>query len=551
MALNINTPGVYIQELPAMPGGITGVPTSVAAFVGATEAGPVNTPAFISSWASYQQQFGNLSWQAMVPWAVHAFFAEGGSCCWVVRAADAAQASAASLCTGPLTVHAASPGLWGNALHVMIGNAGSDSAPAATEAPVFSLSVLLDASISNDPAGPFALLHDYVQANGLAAQVIQGVGGAVDGKAWYLLERFNGLTSTNLAQQVAETVNAQSIFVRAKVAPPAAGTAPQRPPNGGPMPLAGGEVPQLDVVAATLALDTAETLSNFAQRISLLATPDTPLATAADGAASIAAQGSLVQSGLQYCQNLGNVFYVVDPPHGLDVPGVLAFKTGQGTAPGGNPTPLTSAFGALYYPWVFANHPQTGTSVPMPPSGTVLGRYAATDASVGVWSAPAGVSNGVLQSVTQLAYPLTDADQDTLNPQGINCLRHFNNYGNVIWGARTLSADLDWTYVSVRRLVIYVEQSLAASLQWTVFEVNGLPLWIRVTAEVNNFLSALWRDGGLVGPTATSAYGVTCNESNNTPQDILDGILNVTVMLAVTHPAEFLVLTLQLPTATP
>lgn len=546
-----HTPGVSIQALPATPTIIAGVPTSIAAFMGVTESGPVNTPTFIDSWARFQQQFGGLVWQAMVPWAVHAFFAEGGSACWVVRAADPAKAKAASLCTGPLTLRAASPGLWGNALHIMVSSAGSGNAPGAAEAPVFSLSVLLDASLSNDPAGPNALLHDYVQANGLAGQVVQGVDGAVDGKAWYLLERFNGLTASNLAQQVADTVNAQSLFVRASVAAPAAGTAPQRPPNGGPTPLAGGGVPQWDMAVALQALGSAAAPHSAGQGFSLLAAPDIPLATAADGTPSIAEQGSLVQSGLQFCQNLGSAFYVADPPHGLDVANMLAFKAGAGEAPQGNPTPLNSAWGALYYPWVFTQHPQTGTSVPMPPSGAVLGRYAATDTSVGVWSAPAGVNNGLMQSVTQLACPLTDDEQGRLNPQGINGLRHFSSYGNVIWGARTLSADPDWTYVSVRRLVIYVEQSLYVGLQWTVFEVNSLPLWVRVTAEVDNFLQALWREGGLVGTNAASAYQVTCNASNNTPQDIVNGRLNVHIMLAVTHPAEFLVLALQLPTATP
>ncbi|MGE3348967.1 MAG: phage tail sheath family protein [Ramlibacter sp.] len=533
MVLNLATPGVYVQELPGSPG-ITGVSTSVAAFVGVTASGPVQTPTRVSSWNEYQQHFGGLAWNAMVSWAVYGFFAEGGGPCHVVQAADLAKATAARLCTGPLTLSAATPGAWGNALHVRVSNtplpAGSGANPTT---PLFDLSVLLDPALLAPPGGPVARLLAFVQANTLASVEI-------DGKRWVVLEQFSRFTAGSLLNgELASRVNGQSIFVRVAVAPL---TEPQRPANTGALALAGGSEPRLDLASALTALDSVPD-------ISLLALPDTVSATGPDGEVSVAVQATQIQTGLQYCETRTSLFMVADPPAELDVPGVLSFKTGAGTAPGGNPQALNSAYGALYYPWVFVFHAPSATQVPMPPSGPVLGRYVYTDQSAGVFKAPAGVTDGALPSVTQLATQLTDSEQGQLNPQGINGLRNLINYGNVIWGARTLSVDLQWTYVSVRRLVIYVEQSLRQGLQWVTFAPDANPTWAAVTAQVSQFLTGLWQAGGLFGATAAEAFFVTCDASNNPPEAQMQGVLYVTVGLAVTHPAEFIVLQVSQPVA--
>ncbi|MCW5650969.1 MAG: phage tail sheath family protein [Ramlibacter sp.] len=530
MALNLSTPGVYVQEPPASSHPMVGVATSVPAFVGVTASGPDTTPVPVHSWDEYQQQFGGLAWNAMVSWAVYGFFAEGGSRCYVVRAPDLAQASAAHMWTGPLAVHAITPGAWGNALCVCVSDAAAQPPDGSEGAsPAFSFNVLMDPTLPAPPGGPVARLQSLVQGNSLPSMV-------VDGKSWVVLEQFSGFTAASLQNgELTSRVNNLSILVRLAVAPL---NQPQRPANTGALPLSGGTEPRLDVPTALRALDLVTELS-------LLALPDSVSATAPDGTVSLAAQAAQIQAGLQYCEARTSLFMVADPPAGLDVNSVIAFKTGTGTAPEGNAAPLVSSYGAIYYPWAFVFNAATASNVPMPPSGLVLGRYAGTDQAVGVFQAPAGVHNGALPSVTELALRLTDSDQDQLNPLGIDCLRSFPLYGNVIWGARTLSADPEWLYVNVRRLLIYVEQSVKVGLSWVVFAPNTHSTQALVTAQVTQFLTALWQAGGLIGSSASQAFHVTCDQSNNPPEVQAQGMLYVTLSLAVTHPAEFVVLQIE------
>jgi len=254
-------------------------------------------------------------------------------------------------------------------------------------------------------------------------------------------------------------------------------------------------------------------------------------------------QSEWVNQGLSLCEQLGSLFYVVDPPYGQNVSGVLSFKNGTlppGASQGGQA--LNSNYGALYYPWTWIFNPLSNTSVPIPPSGPVLGRYAYTDSNIGVWKSPAGVDAGAMRTVTSLDAQVTDADQDTLNPSGINALRNLINYGNVVYGARTLSQDTQWTYLSVRRLFIFVEQSLKNSLQWVVFEPNDQALWAAVSRDIAAFLTTLWSQGALFGATAQEAFFVTCDASNNPLETRELGQLFIDIGLAPVYPAEFVVI---------
>jgi phage tail sheath protein FI len=334
-------------------------------------------------------------------------------------------------------------------------------------------------------------------------------------------------SAVSLVFNLSVAVNTTSMFVRAETS----GTT--RPPNSGKSatPLAGGAAATWDFESATTTLSTV-------QGISLLAIPDTVNAADASGNPSQASQATSINGGLLFCEAAQNLFYVSDPPFGLDVQGIGNFKSGSATSPA-----LNSSYGAIYYPWVWIYNPIAGANVPMPPSGPSLGRYAYTDNNVGVWKSPAGVNDGALLSVVQLQTQLTDSDQDILNPNGINAVRNFLNYGNVIWGARTLAANgSEWTYVSVRRLFIYVEQSLKQSLQWVVFEPNDQQTWASVTRDISAFLTTLWQSGGLFGASAAEAFFVTCDASNNPPETRSLGQLYIDVGLAPVFPAEFVII---------
>ena len=144
---------------------------------------------------------------------------------------------------------------------------------------------------------------------------------------------------------------------------------------------------------------------------------------------------------------------------------------------------------------------------------------------------------------------MTDAENGSLNPQAINCLRSLPVYGNVCWGARTLDgADQlasDWKYIPVRRLALYIEASLYQGTQWVVFEPNDEPLWSQIRLNVGSFMQGLFQQGAFQGSTPTSAYFVKCDSDTTTQADINLGVVNILVGFAPLKPAEFVILQIQ------
>jgi phage tail sheath protein FI len=181
----------------------------------------------------------------------------------------------------------------------------------------------------------------------------------------------------------------------------------------------------------------------------------------------------------------------------------------------------------------------------LPPGAAIAGVYTQNDLRFGVWKAPSNVD---LVAVTLPTLPIDDAMLPDLGlpPDGlsVNPIRYFAGQGPVVWGARTLDGNSsDWRYVQVRRLLIYIEQSVRAALAGLAFEPDTAPTWVAVTSMVDNFLQGLWRQGGLFGDTPSAAFWVRCGlNSTMTPQDVLDGRLNVEIGLAPVRPAEFIVL---------
>jgi phage tail sheath protein FI len=183
-----------------------------------------------------------------------------------------------------------------------------------------------------------------------------------------------------------------------------------------------------------------------------------------------------------------------------------------------------------------------------PPSGFVAGLYAKTDASRGVWKAPAGVEAG-LTGVSGLTRVLTNDENGVLNPKAVNCLRTFPVYGTVVWGARTLKGNdevgSEWKYIPVRRTALFLEESLYRALKWVVFEPNDEPLWAQIRLNVGAFMHDLFRQGAFQGTTPRDAYFVKCDKETTTQNDINLGIVNIVVGFAPLKPAEFVVIHIQ------
>ncbi|ETS30029.1 phage tail protein [Photorhabdus temperata] len=176
----------------------------------------------------------------------------------------------------------------------------------------------------------------------------------------------------------------------------------------------------------------------------------------------------------------------------------------------------------------------------IPVSAVMAGIYCATDASRGVWKAPANV---VLNGISDVTERLTDDDQSTMNPLGINAIRYFNNRGFVVWGARTLQNDDNWRYIPVRRLFNSAERDIKQAMQFAVFEPNSQPTWERVRSAINNYLYRLWQQGGLAGTKPDEAYFVQIGKGiTMSDDDIKQGKMIVKIGMAAVRPAEFIIL---------
>ncbi len=199
---------------------------------------------------------------------------------------------------------------------------------------------------------------------------------------------------------------------------------------------------------------------------------------------------------------------------------------------------VDSTHAALYYPWIRILDPISNDEISVPPSGFVAGIYARNDIEKGVHKAPA---NEVVRLAVDFEFVLNKAQQDVLNPEGINAFRYFEGRGRRLWGARTISSDPEWKYINVRRYFAYLERSVERGTQWVVFENNVSSTWANVRRTVEDFLYNEWKNGRVMGDKPEEAYFVRCDRSTMTQNDIDNGRLVVLVGICPVRPAEFVI----------
>jgi phage tail sheath protein FI len=240
---------------------------------------------------------------------------------------------------------------------------------------------------------------------------------------------------------------------------------------------------------------------------------------------------------ITHCEQLGDRFAILDgaqDPTPLKTDGALTTQRAGLLSQNG--------FAALYWPWLTVPDPLAPASAPatvaVPPSGHIAGIMARVDGSVGVHRAPA---NEPVRGAIALDYPLNDAEHAVLNQANINALRTFPGRPPMVWGARTLTPDVPWRYVNVRRLVSYVEDSLVTGLRWAVFAPNNTALWKGIERSVTEFLTRVWEAGALFGATAKDAFYVVVDEAHNPPAVRDQGQVIVEIGLAPTRPAEYVI----------
>jgi len=218
---------------------------------------------------------------------------------------------------------------------------------------------------------------------------------------------------------------------------------------------------------------------------------------------------------------------IIDPPESQKIADVRKHRA-----------KLDSKYAALYYPWVTVFDPITRQPINLPPSGFVAGIYARNDIERAVYKAPA---NEVVRGAIGFETLINTAQQEVLNPEGINCFRFFEGRGFRLWGARTISSDPEWKYVNLRRYFAYLERSIDKGTQWAVFEPNGEALWANVRATIRDFLVNEWANGALLGDKPEKAFFVRCDRSTMTQNDLDNGRLICLIGVAPLKPAEFII----------
>ena len=484
-------PGVYIEEIALRGRAIEGASTSIAGFVGETERGPTR-PTLVTSWFAYTRRYGGFIDRVPFNRPHHYLpyavrgFFENGGTKLVVARIAGGSAETAA---------AAFSGAWGSARL------------RATGAGAWGNNVRVEVKAGPGGSDTFQIQVAYFDT----------------------LEMFDNLSADpsrpDFAQAVVNHASDLVEIIGCSGLPSAVDAAVGY--------LAGGvDAPTvIEDYLGEMAGNPPSGLASLTaiEDVSIMAVPDEVVI---DG---------LAEALVLACEARRDRFAVTSEPHASRDAALIR--------------PIRdSSWGAVYYPWLHVAASDTTQVKAVPATGHICGIYARVDVERGVHKAPANeVVRGTIAAGTgnaRLSHLVTTAEQDILNPRGVNVIRDFGSPRGVrVWGARTMSVDAEWKYINVRRFFIYLEQSIDQGLQWVVFEPNTEATWLRVRQGVENFLTRVWRDGALLGSRPNDAFFVKCDRTTMTQDDIDTGRLVGLAGVAPIRPAEFVLLRFQMRTA--
>ena len=546
------SPGVYVEELDNSPRSVEGVGTSAAGFVGLAEKGPVGgAPILVTSFANYQKIFGGFLSEfaydkyRYLTYAVEQFFVNGGNRCYVSRVIPE-DAKKAGIKSGILSIEASNEGKWGNRIQVsfttvakkklQLVKAVDDKTYEAKNVAAFSEGDIVKV---NEEYNIIKMIYDnkVVFENAFTIDVVDDA--LIPSTVSYLVETdvlvryndmaeiYNGLSFNAAAPNYIVTKMSGSELVKVTVegevkAENPVGTILGEGKEEGTILLDGGFDGSINKVSAQTFIGedhgpgNRTGIQSFVEnnRVSMLAVPGITMP-------------EVMVTLVAHCETVKSRMAILDMPEDYTKTKDLIEYRGM----------IDSSYAAMYHPWIQISDKATKKPAYIPPSGAVMGIYARTDSQRGVHKAPA---NEVVYC-TGLKTNYTKAEQDILNPEGINLIRTIPGQGIRVWGARTASSNSAFRYVNVRRLFIYVEESIKANTNWVVFEPNDTTLWARVRITVSTFLENMWRGGMLAGSSPSEAFYVEIGSSTMSKDDIANGRLICNIGIAPTHPAEFVV----------
>lgn len=472
-------PGVYVSESPLQRVINTVSPTnSYGAFIGTALRGPTQ-PTLVRGWSDFIAQFGGFANGATLPDALYQFFANSGAEAFVSRVISSTADAATA------TFQDATPV---DRITVTASNAG-----------LWGNKVSFNVYAVNEDTDTFAL---EIAEDVRGSRVVQ--------------ERFTGLSMNTTAPRYVEAVvNSPTIGSRfvtvedvakddAALVAADATTAPVYLANG----TDGGTVQDADYTAAVQGFESVD---------------------------------ALLLVNCPGVSELGGILAALEAGRPGDF--VLIADTAQDATPD-SVSNLASSYSAVYYPWVYISDPSPdaprGGVKAVPPGASVVGMILRTDASRGVFKAPAGLG-AFLSGTVGSTKRLTNAELDTLAERNVNVIRPVPGAGMVAMGARTGSSDAA-QYLSVRRTINWVKKRAVQSSRFALFEPNTQALWEQLRVANGSFLSELWQAGGLSGGSPQEGYYVKCDADINSPITIANGEVHVEIGIAPVYPAEFIII---------
>jgi phage tail sheath protein FI len=530
------SPGVYVEEVDRGPKPIEGVGTAMAAFVGFTEKAEyqrevdgeliteqlLNKPQLVTNWTQYVQRFGGFVGGAFLPHAVYGYFHNGGSRCYVVSVKTIGRAQAPLLGADGkpyLIARAKQAGFEGLRMRVKVEVA---ELPAAAKGKGGKKEGEEGGAAEGGELPPFTVVVEKQATSGAwhAKETVSGINlveleengskkigiAFRNNRAPEMIDLFMPEVSAPLAK-VWPVAQQQSLNLEQKQLMPASSSEFK------------GDVSERSGVEGLEVLDD----------VTMVIVPD--LMSVPPGEKVNLDMVKAVQMAMiGHCERLGDRVAILDPPPNATPQEIKEWRM--------NTAGYDSSYAALYYPWIQVDDPIQNRPIYIPPSGHMAGVWARSDNTRGVHKAPA---NEVVLGAVGLGYNTTKGEQDTLNPNGVNCIRAFPGRGIRVWGARTLSSNPSWRYINVRRLFNFVEKSIENGTQWVVFEPNDPLLWSRVRRDIGAFLSTVWSSGALFGLSPAAAFYVKCDAELNPPEQRDLGRLIVEIGMAPVKPAEFVI----------
>jgi hypothetical protein len=521
MPTDLYYPGVQTVEKAFQPGAVPGGAVStLGAFIGRSHQGPTEVT-LVHSWAEFARLYGSN--YTDLHNAVNDFYTNGGNTAAIVRIAGSGALPAANKVyddtvigtpgaqTALFTATASNPGAWGNELKIVI-------------TPRDKTNKRFDVAIFKYPSTEPSFDDEKRNTEWLLDQWIDVTLDPADSRYFYAVAN---VPST--AGSVYVTFSGQSYN-------PATPTV--RPFPGG----AGGN-------DFTLGADGTyntpyDPATAYSAAVAQLNEIDQPLILNLPNMTD----ATVIKNTVAAATGQQTTFVVIDPAVNQSPSQVQTYATT--TLALGSLGTAAPSFAAVYYPWLFmpALGSAGGRQALHPPGGAVVGAFLSTDLTYGAWRTPAGAQT-IVAGASASERKLTDADLTLLNNGHINAIRYVNGRstgqaGFAIMGGRTLKMfGLD-KYISNRRSLIEIGSSLKQLTEFAVFESNDSRLWERLRSVCAAYLASFWQSGGLKGASVTEAFYVTCDESINTPNMIEQGQVNVECGIALTAPAEFVVITI-------